>query len=82
MAVGNRKVSMITDDFASTNPWRPRDIRVNGTARTIQGEEKSDPASYLEITPTVSWSWGIEDRQDFKDGRFTPKRTAWRGAPQ
>jgi pyridoxamine 5'-phosphate oxidase family protein len=33
---GNNRVSVLMDDLASTNPWKPRGIRIQGTAEVIE----------------------------------------------
>ena len=57
---GNTKVALVIDDMASVSPWRPRGIRVYGTAEIVAREGYAGGGSYLKITPTVTWSWGME----------------------
>lgn len=73
---GNAKVSLIIDDLASVNPWRPRGIKIHGTAEIIHRRGYVGDAPYLAITPTISWSWGIGG-DDYQGGKFTPHRTVW-----
>ena len=80
VAAGNHKVSLSVDDLASTDPSKPRGVRVHGEAEIVEREDSSGPTEYLEITPTVTWSWGIEERNDFREGKFTPKKTVWKKA--
>jgi hypothetical protein len=35
---------------------------------------------YLAITPTVSWSFGIETGANYQDDKFTTKKIVWREA--
>lgn len=72
---GNDRVAFVVDDLASTRPWRPRGVRVYGRAELVETEGQFGPGRYMRITPEVSWSWGIEPRED---GRFRPHRTVHR----
>lgn len=73
---GNTKVSLIVDDLASTQPWTPRGIRIDGVAEIVQRQEQSGPAPAFAIKPVTSWSWGIEG-STFTNGKFTPHKTTW-----
>ena len=64
---GRNKVAFVVDDLVSTSPWRVRGIKVYGTAEIVQHEGMFGPGEYLKITPTVSWSWGIEGLELKKD---------------
>ncbi len=70
---GNTKVALIIDDLASVQPWRPRGIKVHGVAEVAERNGHFGPGSYIVITPTVSWSWGIEPQE----GAPGPKKTVW-----
>jgi pyridoxamine 5'-phosphate oxidase family protein len=72
VAEGNSHVALIIDDLQSVQPWRPRGIKVHGTAVVAQRSGHFGPGSYIVITPTVSWSWGIEP-QDAPGA----KKTVW-----
>jgi pyridoxamine 5'-phosphate oxidase family protein len=72
VSAGNDRVAFVVDDLASTKPWRPRGIRVYGTAELVHTEGQFGPGSYLRITPEESWSWGIEPSASA--GRFRPHR--------
>ena len=73
---GNTRVALIVDDLLSTQPWRPRGVKIHGMAEVVERTGHFGPGSYLVITPTVSWSWGIEPQA--QDGGFGPKKTIWR----
>ena len=74
VAAGNKQVSLIIDDLASTQPWTPRGIRLHGLAETTEVNGRP----YLVITPTVSWSWGVDDTDAmFQDGKFKPRKVVW-----
>lgn len=78
VVAGNTKVSLIVDDLRSVDPWRPRGIRVFGTARAVTRDGMFGHDDYLEIVPAITWSWGIvADHADFRGGGFTPRRTEW-----
>ena len=57
---GNVRASLVVDDFQSVDPWRPRGIRVNGTAEIMEHDGIFGKASYFRVTPSLSISWGIE----------------------
>ena len=57
---GNKKVSLTVDDLESVDPWKPRCIKVNGTAEVEDHQGQFGPGKYLKIVPKVSWSLGIE----------------------
>jgi pyridoxamine 5'-phosphate oxidase family protein len=79
VAAGNHKVSLIIDDLESVQPWKPRQIKVHGLAEVVERAGRFGKKEYLAITPTVSWSFGIEAREDFQEGKFTPKKIIWTG---
>ncbi len=76
VAGGNRKVSLILDDLASVQPWRPRGIKIHGIATPVERAGRFGPGHYLIIQPLVSWSWGIEG-ESFQNGRFRPHKVIW-----
>jgi len=51
----NPKATIVVDDLASIEPWRPRGIKVRGAASI----ETDDGRSQIRVHPTVVWSWGI-----------------------
>jgi pyridoxamine 5'-phosphate oxidase family protein len=59
IAGSNAKVAFVVDDLQSTNPWRPRGIRIYGTAEIVQHDGRMGPGDYIRISPQVSWSWAI-----------------------
>ena len=70
---GNTQVALIVDDLASVQPWRPRGIKIHGTAEVVERSGHFGPGNYIVITPAISWSWGIEPRE----GASGPKKTVW-----
>lgn len=69
---GNRKVALVVDDLESVDPWRPRSIKVYGTAEVLDHNGMFGPGKYIRITPKVSWSMGIKGLNT-KDGDFRVK---------
>ena len=57
---GNPKISLTVDDLESVDPWRPRVVKVNGTAEVVDHNGRMGPGKYLKITPKISWSYGIK----------------------
>ncbi len=57
---GNRLVALTIDDLESVDPWRPRAVKVYGTAEIVDHKGMFGPGKYLRITPTISWSFGIK----------------------
>jgi pyridoxamine 5'-phosphate oxidase family protein len=57
---GNTRVSVLMDDLTSIDPWRPRGIRIQGTAEVVDHEGMFGKGKYFRITPSVSVSWGLE----------------------
>lgn len=80
VAAGNCKVSLIIDDLESVQPWKPRQIKVHGVAEIVDYAGQFGEKEYLAITPTVSWSFGIEAGENYPDDKFAPKKIIWREA--
>ena len=71
---GNNQIAIVIDDLESVQPWKPRGIKVNGTAEIVEHNGMFGPAKYLQITPTVSWSWGIKSQyENAKERTFVVK---------
>ena len=68
---GNTRVSLVIDDLQSVDPWRPRGIKVRGTAEVVEHDGMFGKGSYLRISPKVTTSWGIEPA---KEGQWYSKR--------
>jgi pyridoxamine 5'-phosphate oxidase family protein len=64
---GNSKVAFVVDDLESVDPWRPRSLKIYGIAEVQDHAGRMGTGKYLKITPTVSWSFGINERMpDYK----------------
>jgi pyridoxamine 5'-phosphate oxidase family protein len=57
----NPKVSLVIDDMESTTPWKPRGIKIHGTADLTTRKGYVGAATYIRIKPGEKWSWGIEE---------------------
>jgi pyridoxamine 5'-phosphate oxidase family protein len=72
---GNTKVAVVIDDVASDQPWTPRYLRVYGSAELVERQGQFGSAPYMQITPTISWSWNLEGQPFTPDREFTAHRT-------
>jgi pyridoxamine 5'-phosphate oxidase family protein len=70
---GNQKVAIVFDDLEDVSPWKPRGIKIHGSAEIVEREGKLGVGPYLKITPEKYWSWGIE-RPVFEDGKIVMKK--------
>ncbi|HYB02982.1 MAG TPA: PPOX class F420-dependent oxidoreductase [Nitrososphaerales archaeon] len=71
---GNPRVSLVVDDLESVDPWKPRGIKVRGTAEVMEHNGIFGKGRYIRITPKVSVSWGIEPQ---KKGQSSPSVKRW-----
>lgn len=69
---GRTSVALTIDDLKSVDPWRPRAIRIYGTAEIMEHKGIFGPGKYLRVTPKVSWSFGIEGLR-LKQGQWSLK---------
>lgn len=69
---GRIMVALTIDDLKSVEPWRPRAIRVYGTAEVVDRDGMFGHGEYLRVTPKVSWSHGI-DGLELKEGEWVRK---------
>lgn len=63
---GSDDVSLVVDDLASVDPWRPRGIKVSGKAEILEHAGIFGKGRYIRITPRLTVSWGIEPSKDWK----------------
>ena len=68
---GRTSIAMVIDDLESIDPWKPRGIKISGTAEVAERDGMFGKGSYLRITPRISVSWGIEAP---KDGQWFSKK--------
>ena len=52
---GNPRATIVMDELASVDPWRPRGVKVRGAAVL----EDDGGKWRIRIHPEVIWSWGI-----------------------
>ena len=75
IVAGNPRVSLIIDDLKSRDPWTPRAIKIHGTVSIIERDEGHlGHGFYIAITPSVSWSWGVDEPEP---GKFSPHKIIW-----
>ena len=60
IAGGNNRVSIVVDDLASVNPWRPRGIKASGVAEILEHNGIFGNGKYIRIAPRITVSWGVE----------------------
>jgi pyridoxamine 5'-phosphate oxidase family protein len=53
----NPQAALVIDDLATTDPWHPRAVIVEGSAEAVPGD--GDDA-LIRITPNKIISWGLE----------------------
>jgi len=53
----NPRATVVVDDLASVDPWRPRGVKVRGRATF----EDDDGKPRIRIVPDTVWSWGINE---------------------
>lgn len=68
---GNTRVSLVIDNLQSIDPWKPRAVKVRGTAEVVEHDGIFGKGKYLRITPRASISWGIEAP---KEGQWYSKK--------
>jgi pyridoxamine 5'-phosphate oxidase family protein len=68
VARGNAKVALVFDDWESLTPWKPRSLKIHGTADIVKRTGQLGEGEYLRITPLVKWSMGI-DEPAFQNGQ-------------
>ncbi|MBV9039657.1 MAG: PPOX class F420-dependent oxidoreductase [Acidimicrobiia bacterium] len=54
------RASLVVDDLASVDPWRPRMVKVTGSA-TIGTDDRGKPT--LRIRPETIWSFGVDEER-------------------
>ena len=60
VAAGHEQVALVVDDVVSFDPFVARGVRVYGRATgPVERVGMVGPGHYLQIVPTVSWSWNL-----------------------
>ena len=57
------RASLAVDDLASIDPWRPRLVKVTGSA-DIGSDDRGKPT--IRIHPETVWSFGLGDGERFQ----------------
>jgi pyridoxamine 5'-phosphate oxidase family protein len=73
VARGNGRVALVFDDWESLTPWKPRSIKIHGTAEIVKRTGQLGEGEYLRITPIVKWSMGV-DEPAFQNGKPVIKK--------
>jgi len=73
VARGNGRVAIVFDDWESLTPWKPRSIKIHGTAEIVKRMGQLGEGDYLRITPVVKWSMGV-DEPAFQNGKPVIKK--------
>jgi pyridoxamine 5'-phosphate oxidase family protein len=53
----NPRATIVVDELASMDPWRPRGVKVRGRAVL----ESAGDGHRIRVFPEVVWSWGINE---------------------
>jgi pyridoxamine 5'-phosphate oxidase family protein len=53
--------AIVVDDLLSTEPWRPRGVKLHGTASI---EQAPTGRARIRIRPSTIWSWGLNPDGD------------------
>jgi pyridoxamine 5'-phosphate oxidase family protein len=56
----NPLASLVIDDLASTRPWRPRGIKIDGSVDFVQRKGYAGEKEYLRLKPERKRAWGLE----------------------
>lgn len=56
----NPRASLVIDDLASTRPWRPRGLKIDGTVDFVMRAGYAGEKEYLRIKPLSKRAWGLE----------------------
>jgi len=70
---GNVRVALVFDDWESLTPWKPRSIKIHGTAEIVKRTGQLGEGEYLRITPVVKWSMGVNEPA-FQNGKAVIKK--------
>lgn len=57
--LASQRAAIVIDDLASTDPWRPRAVMVQGRAEAVPDGGR-DHGPLIRITPDNVVSWGLD----------------------
>lgn len=79
---GNQKVGLVVDDLVSFDPFIVRGVRIDGYAgQPTERAGMMGPGWYMQITPTMSWSWNMEG-QPVGDTWYESRRASHQAPPR
>lgn len=58
--VKNPRVSLVIDDLKSIKPWRPRFVKIFGSADLVTRKGYAGQTTYIRITPQRKTSFGLD----------------------
>lgn len=70
--IATGKAALVVDDLASTDPWRPRGVKVRGAASA----DTDGNRHVIRITPETIWSWGVNPDAPKHFGGIIERRDA------
>ena len=68
--VATGKAAFVVDDLATRDPWRPRGVKVRGSAVA----DDSVGRGVIRITPEVIWSWALNPDAETHFGGIIERR--------
>jgi pyridoxamine 5'-phosphate oxidase family protein len=58
----NKQIALVVDDLESVQPWRPRGIKIHGSADLVErAQGYMGTGTYIRVKPERKWSWGVEE---------------------
>lgn len=57
----NPRAAFVVDDLASTDPWRPRSVMIEGPAEAIDPSPGTGGEAIIRISPDAIVSWGLDE---------------------
>ena len=64
--------AFVVDELVSTKPWRPRGVKVTGTA----GITGTGAGASIRISPRTVWSWGLNQGAETRFGPVEKRTVA------
>jgi pyridoxamine 5'-phosphate oxidase family protein len=57
----NPKVSLAVDDLEDGDSWKPRGVKIHGTADLVTRDGYLGQNIYIRVKPDRKWSWGVDE---------------------
>lgn len=67
------RAAFVSDDLASSRPWRPRGIEIRGEAEAVE-----EPEAAIRLHPQRIVAWGIDTGELERNARSVEKETTSR----